>query len=107
MDRGGGQAMNWAKELSEIVEKVAPYAFEQKPKESEMHHLCAYIVDKVESLLLECSHHMHWQGLLAGLETAGADLSSYELNKSLDKFFSERKFRDWENQRNGNQKESI
>lgn len=94
--------MNWAKEFTEIVEKVAPYAFKQTPSQADMQHLCAYLVDKVESLLLESAQHMHWQGVLAGIEAAGGNPASYELDQSLDKFWSERKFRAWEKARDGN-----
>ena len=90
--------MSWEVKLSEIIEKVSPYAFGSSKvvDPEEMDNVCRYVVQFVEDTMLKCAQYMHWQGVLAGLEAAKADTSEMEKDPSLDKFFSERKFREWE-----------
>lgn len=96
--------MSWEEKISDTIRKTAPYAFgsSKVTDPEEMENVCRYVVQLCEDLMMKVGKYMHWQGVLAGLEATGADTSEFELDSSLDAFYSEKKFREWEQKvRNG------
>lgn len=90
--------MGWESDLSDTIKKTAPYAFgfAKVVDPEEMDNVCRYVVQQTEGLMLKLAKYMHWQGVLAGIEAAGGKSGDFELDPSLDTFYSEEKFREWE-----------